>query len=51
MNFKFTNRDLKFFILGLVAAFTFVIIYDWEEFEKGLKGGAPVNISKTESIN
>ncbi len=51
MNIKFTSRDFKFFILGALAAFVFVIIYDWEEFEKGFKGGAPDNIAITEQLN
>ena len=51
MKVKFTSRDFKFFILGSLAAFVFVIIYDWEEFEKGFKGGAPDNIAITEQLN
>ena len=48
MNFKLSSRDLKFFILGALAAFIFVIIYDWEEFEKGFRGGTPDTLAKIE---
>ncbi len=34
MSFNFTRRYLTFFILGALAAFVFIIIYDWKEFEK-----------------
>jgi len=50
MNYKITSRDFKFFILGVLAMFIFVLIYDWDEFEKGFKEGynnAPP-IEKTE---
>ena len=50
MNFKFNSRDLKFFILGALAAFVFVIIYDWEEFEKGFRGATSDNVAQIEHI-
>ena len=38
-----TRRDFKFFLLGILAAFTFAVIYDWEEnvesFKKGYSEG------------
>ena len=38
-----TRRDSKFFLLGIFAAFTFAVIYDWEEnvesFKKGYSEG------------
>ncbi|WP_157893332.1 hypothetical protein [Salegentibacter sediminis] len=43
MKFKLTSRDFKFFILGLLAAFAFSTIYNWEEnvesFKKGYADG------------
>lgn len=39
MNFKFTKRDFKFFMIGIFAMFVFVIIYEWDDFEKGFKNG------------
>lgn len=41
MKVNITSRDLKFFTLGVFAMLVFVIIYDWEEFQKGLMGEAP----------
>ncbi|SDS28691.1 hypothetical protein [Gramella sp. MAR_2010_147] len=50
MNFNLKSRDLKFFILGVLAAFIFVIVYDWDDFERGLTG-EPGNISsQTEMV-
>ena len=43
MKFNITRRDLKFFFFGLLAAFIFVTVYDWEEnvesFKKGYSEG------------
>ena len=39
MKVNITSRDFKFFILGVFAMLMFVIIYDWDEFEKGFKDG------------
>jgi len=50
MNFKITSRDFKFFIIGVFAMFIFVIIYDWNDFEKGLKGIAPYDEVNTEKV-
>lgn len=53
MKFNITRRDFKFFILGILAAFTFSVIYDWEDnvasFKKGYedgRGGYPYGTSK-----
>ena len=37
MNIKISSRDFKFFLLGIVAMFTFIIIYDWSDFVDGFK--------------
>lgn len=43
MKLKLTKRDIKFFVLGVVAAFIFATIYNWEEnaasFKKGYNEG------------
>lgn len=39
MKVNITSRDFKFFMLGVFAMLIFVIIYDWDEFEKGFKDG------------
>jgi hypothetical protein len=43
MKFNITSRDIKFFILGILGAFIFITIYDWEEnvesFKKGYEDG------------
>ncbi|MDR5589227.1 hypothetical protein [Christiangramia sp. SM2212] len=39
MKLKPTRRDLKFFILGIFAAFVFATIYDWEENVASFKKG------------
>jgi len=39
MNFKISSRDFKFFLLGIVAMFTFIIIYDWSDFVDGFNDG------------
>ena len=39
MKVNITSRDFKFFMLGVFAMLIFVIIYDWDEFEKGFTGG------------
>jgi len=48
MNFKITSRDFKFFMIGVFAMFIFVMIYDWDQVENGLKGIAPNDTVKTE---
>ncbi len=37
---KITKRDMRFFLLGILAMFIFVLIYDWDDFKRGLKDGA-----------
>jgi len=39
MKFNITSRDFKFFIIGLLAAFIFETIYDWEENVESFKKG------------
>lgn len=43
MIISITRRDLKFFILGILATFILITIYDWEEnvesFKKGYHDG------------
>jgi len=46
MKFNITTRDIKFFVLGLLAVFIFVTIYDWEENVKSFKEG----FSKKEQV-
>ncbi|MBK7134183.1 MAG: hypothetical protein IPH69_15600 [Bacteroidales bacterium] len=46
---QITKRDVKVFFLGMVAAFLIVLIYEWDDFVDGLKGGfesATFEISK-----
>ena len=50
MKLNFTARDSKFFMLGIFAMLLFVIIYDWNEFLTGLKGAAPNDNAKIETI-
>jgi len=38
MKINITSRDFKFFMIGVFAMLIFVIIYDWDEFEKGFNG-------------
>lgn len=47
MNFKFTSRDFKFFILGIFAMFVFVIIYDWSDFVDGFQSGYDRGFNQT----
>lgn len=43
MKFNITSRDIKFFILGILASFIFTTIYDWDDnveaFKKGFEDG------------
>ena len=39
MKFNLKSRDVKFFILGILAAFIFATIYDWEDNVKSFKEG------------
>jgi len=39
MNLKITTRDFKFFMIGVFTMFIFLLIYDWDDFEKGFKNG------------
>ena len=39
MNCNVKTRDIKFFILGIFAAFIFTTIYDWEDNVKSFKEG------------
>ncbi len=55
MKINITSRDIKFFILGILGAFIFATIYDWEEnvesFKKGFedsRGGEEYGKSKGE---
>ncbi len=50
MKVNITSRDFKFFILGVFAMLIFVIIYDWDQFERGLKGAASTGTAITEKI-
>lgn len=50
MKINITSRDLKFFMIGVFAMFIFVIIYDWDDFEKGLRGNAPRDTAKIEIV-
>lgn len=39
MKFNIKKRDVKFFFLGVLAAFIFATIYDWEDNVKSFKAG------------
>lgn len=39
MKLNITSRDIKFFILGILGAFIFITIYDWEENVESFKKG------------
>ncbi len=43
MKLNIKSRDIKFFILGILGAFIFITIYDWEDnvesFKKGYEAG------------
>lgn len=39
MKFNIKKRDIKFFLLGVLAAFIFATIYDWEDNVKSFKAG------------
>lgn len=47
MKFNIKTRDVKFFILGILAAFIFATIYDWDDtvksFEEGYENGRQLN--------
>lgn len=36
---KICGRDIRFFLLGVLAMLLFVIAYDWEEFKQGFQDG------------
>jgi len=36
MKLKITSRDLKFFLLGILAMLLVVLTYDWKDFKAGL---------------
>jgi len=36
---KISSRDLKFFLFGIATMFIIVLVWDWNDFVKGLKGG------------
>ena len=47
MNFKITSRDFKIFMLGVLAMFIFMLIYDWDNAKAGFLGKPPIeNIQK-----
>ena len=50
MNLKITTRDFKFFMIGVFTMFISLLIYDWDDFEKGFKKGynKGMQIEKTE---
>jgi len=50
MSIKITSRDIKFFVLGAAAVFIFLLIYDWDHFEKGLLGKLPHDHVRTEKV-
>jgi hypothetical protein len=37
-------------MIGVCAMFIFEIIYDWDDFEKGLKGTSPNDTAKVELV-
>ncbi|MDT0650557.1 hypothetical protein [Autumnicola edwardsiae] len=47
MKFNIKTRDVKFFALGIIAAFIFATIYDWEDnvklFKEGYENGKQKN--------
>jgi hypothetical protein len=36
---QITKRDVQIFFLGMVAAFLIVLVYEWNDFTDGLRGG------------
>jgi hypothetical protein len=36
---QITKRDAKIFFLGMLFGFLIVLIYEWDDFKAGLKGG------------
>lgn len=36
---KINNRDLKIFVLGMVALFTIQTVYDWKQVKKHITRG------------
>jgi len=51
MKISITSRDIKFFLIGVFAMFIFVLICDWDQFEKGLMGEPPHDTVKTNHIH
>ncbi|SDS66514.1 hypothetical protein SAMN04487764_2751 [Gillisia sp. Hel1_33_143] len=37
MKINITSRDIKFIVIGVITAFIFVTIYDWEDNVKAFK--------------
>jgi hypothetical protein len=46
---KITSRDIRFFFLGVFAMFVVVILFEWNDFVTGLKGGM-YHATKTEMV-
>jgi hypothetical protein len=36
---KITSRDVKVFLLGMLAMFLITLVYEWPEFMEGFKDG------------
>ena len=36
---KITKRDMKVFLLGMLATLFITLIYEWDEFTRGFKDG------------
>lgn len=41
-----TKRDVKVFLLGMLAMFLILLAYDWDEFVQGLKSGYSKGINE-----
>jgi len=39
MKINITSRDIKFITIGIITAFIFLTIYDWEDNVKAFKEG------------
>ncbi len=48
MKLNITKREVRAFLLGVLAMLLFVVIYEWKEFKAGFTGAvaAPTEITK-----
>jgi hypothetical protein len=46
---RFSSRDVKIFLLGMLTMFLILIIYEWKDFVAGFKDGFNGRPFSTES--